>query len=100
MVITDIVSLFTRIPVSKAFWVIEDLLTDVDTLKTQTNLLPANIVSLTRLVVQTVFVSMQKYPQKRAVKTVIAMHIPSIGREKRFLGGRAVGEEEVLLKPL
>ena len=53
MVITDIVSLFTRIPVSEAFWVIEDLLADDDTLKTQTNLLPANIVSLIRLCLTT-----------------------------------------------
>ena len=44
-----IVSLFMRVPVSEAFWVMEDLLVDDDTLGTQTILLPADIASLTRL---------------------------------------------------
>ena len=45
----DVVSLFTRVSVSEALQVIEDLLADDDTLRNRTTLLPAEIVSLTRL---------------------------------------------------
>ena len=45
----DVVSLFTRVSVSEALLVIEDLLADDDTLRNRTTLLPAEIVSLTRL---------------------------------------------------
>ena len=51
----DVASLFMRVPVSEAFWVIEDLFADDDTLKTQTTLLPADIVSLTKLWLTTTY---------------------------------------------
>ena len=48
MVSFDVVSLFMTVPVSEVLRVIEDQLADDDTLRTQTTLLPADIVSLTR----------------------------------------------------
>lgn len=51
MVSFDVVRLFTtvHVQVREAFWVIEDLLEADDFLKTRTTMLPADIVSLTRL---------------------------------------------------
>ena len=49
MVNFDIVRLFVRDPVSEAHQVIDNLLANDDTLKTQTTLLPADVVSLTKL---------------------------------------------------
>ena len=55
MVSFDVVSLFTRVTVSEALRVIEDLLTDDDTLKTRTTMLPTDITSLTRLCLATTY---------------------------------------------
>ena len=55
MVSFDVVSLFTSVPVNEAFRVIEDLLAYDDTLRTQTTLLPADIMSLTRLCLTTTY---------------------------------------------
>ena len=55
MVSFDVVSLFTRIPVSEALRVMEDLLADDDTLKNRTTLLPADIVSVSRLCLTTTY---------------------------------------------
>ena len=55
MVSFDVVSLFTRVPVSEALRVIEDLLADDDTLRYWITLLPADIVSLSRLCLTTTY---------------------------------------------
>ena len=55
MVSFDVVSLFMTVPVSEALWVIEDLLADDDILRTRTTLLPADIVSLSRLCFTTIY---------------------------------------------
>ena len=55
MVSFDVVILFTRVPVSEALCVIEDLLADDDTLETRTTMLPTDIVSLTRLCLTTTY---------------------------------------------
>ena len=51
----DVISLFTRVPVSEALHVIEDLLTDDDTLKTRATMLPSNIMSLARMCLTTTY---------------------------------------------
>ena len=51
----NVVSFFTRVPVSEALHVIEDLLMDDDTLKTRTTKLPTDITSLTRLCIATTY---------------------------------------------
>ena len=55
MVCFDVVSLFTRVPVSDALCVIEDLLEDDDTRKTRTTILPTDIMSLNRLLLTTTY---------------------------------------------
>ena len=51
----DVVSLFTKVPTGDALRVIEDLLAEGDTLRDRTILLPTDIVSLTRLCLNTTY---------------------------------------------
>ena len=55
MVSFDVVSLFTKVPTGDALRVIKDLLAEDDTLRERTILLPADIVSLTGLCLNTTY---------------------------------------------